>query len=152
MGLKDRLMADLQDAMRKGDTHRRDAIRFLRAAIGNEEIARQVEGLDDAGVSEVILRQVKQHRESIAEFKKANRPELVAKEEAELAVLLGYLPQQMSRDEIAELARKAIAEVGARGPADRGKVMGRLMPQVKGKADGREVNEVVTALLAGTPP
>lgn len=152
MSLKDRLLADLQDAMRKGDALRRDTIRFLRAAITNEEVARQVESLDDTGVTEVIQRQAKQRRESITEFKKANRQELVAKEEAELAILLGYLPQQMSREDITALARQIIAEVGAKGPTDRGKVMGRLMPQVKGKADGREVNDIVMALLAGPSP
>lgn len=152
MSLKDKLMADLQDAMRKGDTRRRDVIRFLRAAIGNEEVTRKVDSLDDAGVEEILLRQVKQRRESIAEFKKGNRQDLVAKEGAELAILLEYMPQQMSREEIATLAKKAIAEAGAKGPADKGKVMGRLMPQVKGKADGREVNDIVTALLAGPSP
>jgi len=148
MTLKDRLMADLQESMKKGDTVRRDVIRYLRAAIGNEEVTRKVEALDDAAVAEVIARQVKQRRESIEGFKKGNRQDLVAKEEAELSILAAYLPQQMSRDELTALARQAIKDVGAQGPADRGKVMGRLMSLIKGKADGRDVNEVVAALLS----
>ena len=152
MTLKDKLMADLQESMRKGDTVRRDVIRFLRSAIGNEEVARNVESLDDVGVAEIIARQAKQRRESIVEFKKGNRQDLVAKEEAELAILLSYMPQQMSRDELPARVKQVIQDVGAHGPADKGKVMGRLMPLVKGKADGRDVNEVVAALLANPAP
>jgi len=148
MTLKDKLMADLQESMKKGETVRRDVIRYLRSAIGNEEVTRKVESLDDAGVAEVIARQVKQRRESIEGFKKGNRQDLVTKEEAELAVLLAYLPQQMSRDDLTALAQQVIRDVGAQGPADRGKVMGRLMSLIKGKADGRDVNEVVAALLS----
>ncbi len=148
MTLKDRLMADLQESMKKGDTVRRDVIRYLRSAIGNEEVTRKVESLDDAAVAEIISRQVKQRRESIESFRKGNRHDLVAKEEAELSILTAYLPQQMSRDELTALARQAIKDVGAHGPTDRGKVMARLMPLVKGKADGRDVNEVVAALLS----
>ena len=148
MTLKDRLMADLQESMKKGDTVRRDVIRYLRSAIGNEEVTQKVESLDDAAVAEIISRQVKQRRESIESFRKGNRHDLVAKEEAELSILTAYLPQQMSRDELTALARQAIKDVGAQGPADRGKVMGRLMSLIKGKADGRDVNEVVAALLS----
>ncbi len=149
MGLQERLMDDLKEAMRKNDDTRRLVIRNLRSAINYEEIAKQ-KTLDDVGVVGVISRQVKEHKESIDLFRKGKREDLVAKEEVELALLLAYLPQQMSREELVETARKIIAEVGAKGPGDKGKVMGRLMPQVKGKAEGSEVNTVVTELLAAS--
>jgi hypothetical protein len=106
--------------------------------------------LDDSGVIDVISREVKQHRESIAGFSKGNRQDLVAKEEAELAILHEYLPQQLSREEIAQAACDVIEQVGAMGPGDKGKVMSQLMPQLKGRAEGREINEVVANLLAGS--
>ncbi len=160
--------------MRAGDHTRRDTIRLARNAIRNAEIARQgrlsdqalkgakaVEGLseqevadlerqaklDEQGVIEVLSKEVKQRRESIVEFRKGGREDLVQKEEAEMAVLQAYLPQQLSREEIAAQARKVIQDVGARGPADKGKVMSKLMPLMRGKADGRDVNEVVAELL-----
>jgi len=148
MTLQDKLMDDLKDAMKKGDKVRQSVIRMVRAGVKNAEIAKQAP-LDDADVLVVIAKEVKQHRESIAEFGKGNRPDLVSKEEAELAILLSYLPQQMSRDEIVAAAHKVIEEVGARGLGDKGKVMPRLIAQLKGKADGRDINAVVTELLSG---
>ena len=148
MTLQDKLMDDLKNAMRKGDKVRRSVIRMVRAGIKNAEIAKQ-SPLDDADVLAVIAKDVKQHKESIAEFTKGNRPDLVSKEEAELAILLSYLPQQMSRDEILAAAGKVIEEVGARGLGDKGKVMPKLIAQLKGKADGRDINAVVTELLSG---
>ena len=148
MTLQDKLMDDLKDAMRKGDKVRQSVIRMVRAGVKNAEIAKQAP-LDDADVLAVIAKDVKQHKESIAEFTKGNRPDLVSKEEAELAILLSYLPQQMSRDEILAAARKVIEEVGARGVGDKGKVMPKLIAQLKGKADGRDINAAVTELLSG---
>lgn len=148
MTLQERLTADLKQALKTGDTTRRSVIRLIRAGIKNAEIAKNAP-LDDAGVMEVLAKQVKQHRESIAEFAKGHRQDLVAKEEAELAIVLEYLPKQMSREEIVAAARQVMEQVGARGPGDKGKVMSRLMPQLKGRADGREVSDVVSELLAG---
>ena len=147
MTLQERLTADLKQALKGGDTTRRSAIRLVIAGVKNAEIAKGAP-LDDAGIIDVIAREVKQRRESIAEFSKGNRQDLVAKEEAELAILFEYLPQQMSREEIVEAARGAMEQVGARGPGDKGKVMSQLMPQLKGRADGREVSDVVSELLA----
>lgn len=147
MSLQERLDADLKEAMRRGDAVRRSVIRLAKAAIHNAEIA-EGSPLTEAGVTAILLREVKQRRESIAEYRKGNRQDLVAQEEAELAVLWEYLPKQLSRDEIVAEARKIIAETGAQGPADKGKVMGRLMAQLTGKADGREVSEVVSELLS----
>ena len=148
MTLKERLSADLRQAQKGGDKVRTSVLRLVVSGIKYAEIDKGAE-LDDAGVLDVLGREVKQHRESIAEFAKGNRPDLVQRNEEELAILMEYLPAQMSREEIEAVARQVMEQVGARGPADKGKVMGQLMPQVKGKADGKEVNDVVTELLAG---
>jgi uncharacterized protein YqeY len=147
--LQEKLMADLKVAMKGGDKNRLEVIRLVRARIKNTEIAQQ-KSLGDPDVLDVIAKEAKQRRESIAEFKKADRQDLSDKEEAELAILLEYLPQQMSREEIVATARSVIEEVGAQGPGDKGKVMQRLIPQLKGSAEGRDINEVVTELLSGS--
>ncbi len=148
MTLQEKIAADLIQAQKKGTKTRVSALRLVRAGVKNAEIAKGA-SLDDAGVIDIISREVRQHRESIAEFIKGNRQDLVDREEAELAALLEYLPRQISREEISEAARKVIGQVEARGPGDKGKVMSQLMPQLKGKADGREVSDVVAELLSG---
>jgi len=147
VSLKDTLADDLKDALRAGDEARKTAIRMTIAAIKNAEVA-AMKALDDVGVTGVIGKQVKQRKESIEEFKKAGRQDLVDKEAAELRVLEAYLPATMSSEEVMEAARAVIAEVGASGPGDKGKVMSALMPRLAGRADGRAVNETVTELLA----
>jgi uncharacterized protein YqeY len=146
-GLKQKLADDLKQALRGGDKIRCSVIRLLLAAINNTEIARQAK-LEDADIYGVIAKEIRQRQESIDAFKKGKRDDLVAQEEAEQAILQGYLPQQMSREEIVAEAQKIIAEVGASGPGDKGKVMPKLVAQLKGKADGRLINEVVTELLS----
>jgi uncharacterized protein YqeY len=146
-GLKQKLADDLKQALRGGDKVRCSVIRLLLAAINNTEIARQAK-LEDADIYGVIAKEIRQRQESIDAFKKGKRDDLVAQEEAEQAILQGYLPQQMSREEIVAEAQKIIAEVGAAGPGDKGKVMPKLIAQLKGKADGRLINEVVTELLS----
>ena len=148
MALVDRLREDLNQALRKGEKTRLSVIRLLISNINNAQIAKGAP-VDDGDVVAVMNKQARQHRESIDAFRKGNRPDLTAKEEAELAVLMEYLPQQMSRDEIVAVARKVIEEVGASGPGEKGKVMSKLMPQLKGKAPGAEINAVVMELLAG---
>jgi len=145
--LKQKLMDDLKQAMRGGDKVRRSVIRLVMAAIKNAEIARQA-ALDDTDILGIIAKEVRQRHESIEAFRLGNRPDLVAQEEAELAILNEYLPQQMTREEIIVAARRVIDEVGAQGLADKGKVMPKLIAQLKGRADGREINAVVTELLA----
>ena len=147
--MQEKLMTDLREAMKSGDKIRLEVLRMARASIKNAEIAQQ-KSLDDPDILGIIAKEGKQRRESIAEFKKGNRQDLVDKEEAELAILLEYLPEQISREEIAATARRVIEEVEAHGPGDKGKVMQKLMPQLKGKAEGREINEVVTELLSGS--
>ncbi len=144
--LKQKLTDDLRQAMRSGDKVRRSVIRLVMAAIKNTEIAQQAT-LDDADILGIITKEARQRRESIEAFKQGNRPDLVAQEEAELAILNEYLPQQMTREEIIVAARRVIEEVGAQGPTDKGKVMPKLIAQLKGRADGREINAVVTELL-----
>jgi len=146
-GLKQKLADDLKQAMRQGDKVRRLVIRLTLAAINNTEIARQAK-LEDADIYGVIAKEIRQRKESIDAFKLGKRPDLVAQEEAELAILQGYLPQQMTREEIVAEARRIIVEVEAQGLGDKGKVMPKLIAQLKGRADGREINEVVTELLS----
>lgn len=145
--LKEKLSSDLKQAMRGGDKVRRSAIRLVMAAVHNAEIARQ-SSLTDGDILGVIAKEARQRQESIEAFKQGNRQDLVAQEEAELAVLQEYLPKQMTRDEIIAEARKVIEEVGAQGPKDKGKVMPKLIANLKGRADGRQINEVVTELLS----
>ena len=135
MSIKDKLMEDLKTAMRSRDTARTGVLRYLRSEIHNQEIEDGKE-LDDNGVMAVLEKQAKQRHDSIDAFKQGNRPDLVEKEEAQLAVIMGYLPEQLSDDEIAEIAKDVIAEVGASGPGDTGRVMGAMMPRVRGKAEG----------------
>ena len=144
--LQKRLSEELKQAMKSGHTVKRDTLRMLIASVKNAEIARQA-ALNDGDILGVISKDVKRHQESIDAFKKGNRADLVAKEEAEMAILQGYLPKQMSHEEIVAAAREVMAAVGAKGPGDKGKVMQQLMPGLKGKADGKEINEVVTGLL-----
>ena len=145
-GIRERLEEDLKNAMRERDELRRSVLRMVRSEVQNEEKSTQ-KTLDAEGILGVVAKQVRRHRESINEFRKGGREDLVQKEEAELEVLLVYLPAQLTPEEITALAQEIIQDVGARGPADSGKVMGKLMPQVKGKAEGSAVNEVVSQLL-----
>lgn len=144
--LKEKLNSDLKQAMRGGDKVRRSTIRLVLAAIKNAEIAKQA-ALEDSDILGIIAKEVRQHQESIEAFKQGNRQDLIDQEEAELVVLEAYLPRQMTRDEIIAEARRTIEEVGAKGPGDKGKVMPKLIAQLKGRADGRQINEVVTELL-----
>jgi uncharacterized protein len=150
MPLKEQLTADLTDAMRQSDDVRKSTLRMLLAAINVAEVAgSERRQLSDEQVMQVLMKQVKQRHDSIDEFQKAGRQDLVDQEAAELKVLEAYMPPQMPREEIEAEARKAIAEVGAKGPSDKGKVMQSLMPRLSGRAEGREINDVVTKLLAG---
>ncbi len=146
MDLKERLRADVTTAMRGHDTQRRDVLRMVLAAIQQTEVDSRVL-LDDAGVQDVLRRQVKQRQESIIDFTRAGRAEEVARETAEAELIASYLPQMMTREEIELLARAAVAETGVTDIKGIGQVMSRLMPQVKGRADGRLVNDVVRGLL-----
>lgn len=139
-------MDDLKAAMRSGDEPRREAIRLLRAAIRNEEIERGHE-LGDVDVQQVITRQARRHRESIAEFSKAHRVELVEREETQLRAIEGYLPKLEPAESFEDLIRDAIREAGVNGPQAQGKVMGLLAPRLRGKTDMGAVGQIVRRLL-----
>ncbi len=149
MTLLDTINQDLKTAMKSGDEVGKRTLRGLKAAITRAEKANNNQPLTEEQTLAVLQKQAKQRRDSIAAYQQAGREDLVAEEQAELAVIERYLPQQMSEEAIREVAQAVIDEVGATGPRDMGKVMGKLMPQLRGKADGRLVNQVVRQLLAG---
>jgi hypothetical protein len=175
--LKDKLNNDLKQAMKSGETTKRNVIRLVLAAVNNAETAKKVKLTSDKAMLDafeketpekqksitdeisqksqlnngeiigIIQKEFRQRQESITAFKQGNRPDLAVTEEAEMAILKTYLPQQASRDEILAAAKRIIAETGARGPTDKGKVMPKLIAEFKGKADGRDINAVVSELL-----
>ena len=142
MSLKTEFSEETKRAMRERNVARRDLMRFILAAIKNLEIELQREANDEE-ILQLLGKQAQQRKDSIESFQAGGRDDLVAKEEAELAIINEYLPEQMSENEIRVLVEAVILEVGASGPQDMGKVMGKIMPQVKGRADGRLINQMV---------
>ena len=148
MTLSERLEAAMRDAMRARDEMRTQTLRMAMAAAHNQKIAKRRD-LSDDEVVEVLTKQVKQRRESIAMYRDAGRDDRAAAEEAEATILAEFLPQQLSEAEVEEMARAAIADTGAIAPGDLGRVMGALSPRTKGRADGKLVSDVVRRLLDG---
>ncbi|MFM1869939.1 MAG: hypothetical protein RLY99_683 [Pseudomonadota bacterium] len=146
MSLKEQITEDMKNAMRAKDTGRLGTIRLLLAAMKQKEVDERVE-LDDAAVIAIVEKLIKQRKDSISQFQAANREDLVAIENAELVVLQAYMPAQMPEAEVAAVVAKAVAEVGATGPQDMGKVMGIVKPQLAGKADMGVVSAQVKAAL-----
>lgn len=148
MSIKDRLTEDMKAAMKEKESGKLklSVIRMARSAIKNIEIDKKKELSDDETIV-VIAREVKQRRDSIEEFSKAGRQDIVDTLQQEIAILMPYLPEQLTEEEIRSLVKEVIAEVQPQGPRDMGKVMGKLMPKVKGKADGKLVNQIVKELL-----
>lgn len=142
VNLQERLMEDLKDAVRARDSIRKDAIRMLRASIKNAEIAAQKE-LDDAQIQQLVVKDIKRREEAIEFLRKANRPELVEIEQASIRILSQYLPEQMSREEVERVVTEVIAALNAHDVSQMGTVMHEAMRQLKGKADGRMVSELV---------
>lgn len=147
MGIKDRLMQDLKDAMKQGDGATRDTIRTLRSAIRNAEIDSGKE-LSDEEAMAIIAKQAKQRRDSMEQFRQGNRPDLVAAEERELVIIDTYLPQQLTDEEIELKAKAAIATMGVTDMKGMGKVMGKLSQELKGQADGKRISDIVKQLLS----
>lgn len=146
MSLMEQLTADMKEAMKQGEKERLSVIRLVRGAVRQAEIDGKKTLTDDEVVS-VVNKEVKMRRDSIEEFERGSRPDLVAKAQAEIAILMPYLPEQLSEDAVKTLAEAAVAEVGAQTAKDMGKVMGVLMPRVQGRANGKLVQEIVRSLL-----
>lgn len=142
MSLKEKLQEDLKSSMKNKDSVRKSVVTLIRASIKQYEVDNRVE-LDEAGIIDIVAKQMKQRRDSLEEFKKANRDDLIAETEAEIEVLKEYLPQQLSEEEIEKIVSETISEVGASSMKDMGKVMSSIQPKVKGRADGKLVNELV---------
>ena len=148
MSLKEQITEDMKNAMRAKDAGRLGTIRLLQAAMKQKEVDERVT-LDDAGVIAIVDKLMKQRKDSIAAFEGAGRQDLADKEKAEMAVLQAYLPARMSEAEIAQAVQAIVAEVGAKGPGDMGKVMGVVKTRLAGKADMGQVSAAVKAALAG---
>jgi uncharacterized protein YqeY len=148
MSLKDRVTEDMKSAMKAKETARLGAIRLLLAAIKQREVDERIQ-LDDAQVIAVIEKMLKQRKDSITQYEAAKRQDLADAEKFEVTVLTAYMPQAMSTDEIAAIVAKAVADSGAKAPADMGKVMALVKPQIAGRADMGEVSKLVKAQLSG---
>ena len=149
MSLNDRLRDDLTAAMRSGDALRRDTLRMVQSAAYSVEKEKR-RPLTDEELVAVLGREVKTRRESVEAFRAGGREDLAAKEEAEIAILVPYLPEQLSEDEVRDLVTEAIAATGATSARDMGKVMGWLSPKTRGRADGKRVSELVAQALASS--
>ena len=147
MSLRVRITDDMKSAMKAKEADKLAAIRLLLAAVKQKEVDERIE-LDDAGVIAVIDKMIKQRRDSISQYQAAQRQDLVDKEQAEMDVLMGYMPQQLSQAEIEALIAKAVADTGAAGMQDMGKVMGALRPQLAGRADMAQVSALIKAKLS----
>ena len=150
MSLQERLLSDMKEAMKAKEAGklRLTVIRMVRASIKNAEINNKRD-LNDEEVLEILAREVKQRRDALPEYEKANRQDMVDNLKEEIKILQEYLPEQLTEAEITQLVQEVIEQVGANSPRDMGKVMGTLMPKVKGKADGKLVNKIVKDLLLG---
>jgi len=148
MSIKEQLQTGLKEALKAGQDLRKTTIRMALASIKNAEVEARGE-LEEDMVLNLLQKEVKARQETIEGAEKANRPDLIEKAEAEIAILSEYLPQPLSADELRSLVESAIGEAGASSMSDMGKVMGVLMPKIRGRADGKEANQIVRELLGG---
>ncbi|HIY03824.1 MAG TPA: GatB/YqeY domain-containing protein [Candidatus Anaerotignum merdipullorum] len=148
MSLKEQLFADLKTAMKEKDTVRKDTVQLIRSGILQIEKDKKIE-LDDEGVTEVIAKQLKSRRDALPEYEKSGREDLIAKLNKEIEILLSYLPEQLSEEEIQTIVADAVAQTGASTMKDMGKVMALVTPQVKGRADNKIVGNLVKKMLQG---
>ena len=146
MSIQDKLMDDLKTSMKTKNKVRKDVITMIRSDVKQREVDERVE-LNDEDVIDIISKQLKQRKDSIAEFQKGDRQDLVESTEKEIEILLEYLPLQLTEDELDKIVRETIDEVNAETPKDMGKVMGGIMPKIKGRADGSLVNTLVLKYL-----
>lgn len=142
MSLKQKLQEDLKSSMKNKDTVRKSVVTLIRASIKQYEVDNRTE-LSEDGIIDVIAKQLKQRRDALVEFEKAGREDLIKETEAEIEVLKEYLPQQLSEEELEEIVKSTISEVGATSMKDMGKIMSVIQPKVKGRADGKLINKLV---------
>ena len=146
MSLKDQLGEDLKSAMKEKDTIKKNVVQLIRAGVKQIEVDKRIT-LDDEGVTEVIAKQLKQRRDSLPEYEKSGRDDLIAQLKREMEILMGYLPKQLSHEELEEIVKEAVLATGAKTIKDIGKVMSYVMPKTKGVADGKEINAIVREML-----
>ncbi len=146
MNLSERLNDDMKNAMKNKDKFKLTVIRMIRSSVKNREIELRRD-LEDSEVLEIVSREIKQRKDSLQEFEKAGRDDLVTDLATEIEIISGYLPEQLTEEEIQEIVRQTIHELGASSKADMGKVMGALMPKTKGRADNKLVNQFVQQFL-----
>ena len=147
MSLKEKLADDLKSAMKDKDIIRKNVVQMVRAGVLQFEKDNKVT-LDDEGVLDVIAKQLKQRRDSLPDYEKSGREDLIADLKAEMDVLMGYLPEQLTEDELKVIVSDAVKETGASSMKDMGKIMSAVMPKVKGRADGKMINEIAKAMLS----
>ena len=146
MPLKEKLMEDLKDAMKSKSKVKKDTVTMVRAAIKQREVDERIE-LSDTEIVDIIAKQIKQKKDSIPDFEKGNRQDLVDLTNEEIKILLEYLPPQLSDEDLESIVKEAIEATGAQSKKDMGKLMAFIMPKVKGKADGKHVNEIVAKYI-----
>jgi uncharacterized protein YqeY len=146
LSIKEQLAADLKAAMKEKNTIKKDTVQMVRAAVLQKEKDGKLV-LDDDGVVEVIAKEVKSRKDVLPDYEKSGRDDLIAKINEEIAILLDYLPEQLSEDELRSIVKDAITETGASSMTDMGKIMAVVMPKIKGKADGKAVNALVRELM-----
>lgn len=147
MSLKEKLASDLKDAMKEKDVVRKNVVQLIRSGVLQIEKDKKIT-LDDDGVLDVVAKQLKQRRDSLPDYEKSGREDLIAELKTEMDILMGYLPAQLTREEIEEIVKKAVLETGASSIKDMGKIMAAVMPETKGRADGKVINEIARELLS----
>lgn len=145
--LKEKIQQDVKDALKSGNSQKRMVLSMVISAVKNKEIEKRSE-LSDEEMVDVIASEIKKRRDSVAQYEKGGRPELAESEKQEIDILMGYMPEQMSEEEIRAEVQKAISDTGAKDVKEMGKVLGTLMPKVKGKADGQLVSQIVKEELS----
>ena len=146
MSIKDKLKDDLKTAMLEKDTTRKNVVQLIKAGVLQVEKDKKIT-LDDEGVLDVIAKQLKQRRDSLPDYEKSGREDLIAQLKREMELLMEYLPAQLSHDELVEIIKDAISSTGAETIKDMGKIMATVMPKTKGRADGKEINQIARELL-----
>ncbi|MGN0183004.1 MAG: GatB/YqeY domain-containing protein [Candidatus Ornithomonoglobus sp.] len=147
MTIKEKLKEDLKTAMKEKDTVRKNVVQLIKAGVLQVEKDKKIT-LDDEGVTDVIAKQLKQRRDSLPDYEKSGREDLIAQLKREMELLMEYLPAQLSHDELVEIVSKAVKDTGASTVKDMGKIMAAVMPKTKGRADGKEINKIARELLS----